>query len=98
MQALGFRRKLHAVSVEAVRRLYGRLLLALAEQSTPMTLKDLAAQAGLPASRAHPYLVSFGRLRLIEQDRSPRIWCHFDRLSEAPDAGSKAERFPQYIC
>ncbi|WP_114972629.1 IclR family transcriptional regulator [Rhodoferax ferrireducens] len=46
----------------------GRLLLALAEQSTPMTLKDLAAQAGLPASRAHPYLVSFGRLRLIEQD------------------------------
>ncbi|CAM3377311.1 IclR family transcriptional regulator [Polaromonas hydrogenivorans] len=46
----------------------GRLLLALAEQSTPMTLKDLAAQAGLSASRAHPYLVSFGRLRLIEQD------------------------------
>lgn len=46
----------------------GRLLLALAEHSTPMTLKDLAAQAGLPASRAHPYLVSFGRLRLIEQD------------------------------
>ena len=46
----------------------GRLLLALAERSSPMTLKDLAAQAGLPASRAHPYLVSFGRLRLIEQD------------------------------
>lgn len=46
----------------------GRLLLALAERLSPMTLKDLAAQAGLPASRAHPYLVSFGRLRLIEQD------------------------------
>ncbi|MEP6588152.1 MAG: IclR family transcriptional regulator [Polaromonas sp.] len=46
----------------------GRLLLALAERSSPMTLKDLAAQAGLSASRAHPYLVSFGRLRLIEQD------------------------------
>lgn len=46
----------------------GRLLLALAKRSSPMTLKDLAAQAGLPASRAHPYLVSFGRLRLIEQD------------------------------
>lgn len=46
----------------------GRLLLALAERSSPMTLKDLAAQAGLPASRAHPYLVSFGRLKLIEQD------------------------------
>lgn len=46
----------------------GRLLLALADGSGPMTLKDLAARAGLPASRAHPYLVSFGRLRLIEQD------------------------------
>ncbi|MEP6771125.1 MAG: helix-turn-helix domain-containing protein, partial [Polaromonas sp.] len=46
----------------------GRLLLALAEHPGPMTLKDLAAHAGLPASRAHPYLVSFGRLRLIEQD------------------------------
>jgi len=46
----------------------GRLLLALASRTGPMTLKDLAAAAGLPASRAHPYLVSFGRLRLIEQD------------------------------
>ncbi|MFC5520062.1 IclR family transcriptional regulator [Polaromonas jejuensis] len=46
----------------------GRLLLALAEHPSPMTLKDLAAKAGLPASRAHTYLVSFGRLRLIEQD------------------------------
>lgn len=45
----------------------GRLLLALAAQPGPMTLKDLAAAAGLPASRAHPYLVSFGRLKLIEQ-------------------------------
>jgi DNA-binding IclR family transcriptional regulator len=46
----------------------GRLLLALADSPGPMTLKDLAARAGLPASRAHPYLVSFGKLRLIEQD------------------------------
>ena len=46
----------------------GRLLLALADGSGPMSLKDLVARAGLPASRAHPYLVSFGRLRLIEQD------------------------------
>jgi len=46
----------------------GRLLLALAEQPGPTTLKDLAARAGLPASRAHPYLVSFGKLGLIEQD------------------------------
>lgn len=45
----------------------GRLLLALAAHPEPMTLKDLAAAAGLPASRAHPYLVSFGRLGLVEQ-------------------------------
>jgi DNA-binding IclR family transcriptional regulator len=48
----------------------GRLLLALAEHPTSMTLKDLAARADLSPSRAHPYLVSFGRLRLIEQDPS----------------------------
>lgn len=45
----------------------GRLLLALAASPGPMTLKDLAAAAGLQASRAHPYLVSFGRLRFVEQ-------------------------------
>jgi DNA-binding IclR family transcriptional regulator len=45
----------------------GRLLLALADSLGPMTLKDLAARAGMPASRAHPYLVSFGRLRLVVQ-------------------------------
>lgn len=47
----------------------GRLLLALAGQRGPMNLKDLAAQAGLSAARAHPYLVSFGKLGLVEQDR-----------------------------
>ncbi|WP_394787179.1 IclR family transcriptional regulator [Rhodoferax sp.] len=46
----------------------GRLLLTLAAHATAMTLKDLAAGAGLPAARAHPYLVSFGKLGLIEQD------------------------------
>jgi DNA-binding IclR family transcriptional regulator len=46
----------------------GRLLLALADHPGAMTLKDLAASAGLPASRAHPYLVSFSRLGLIVQD------------------------------
>ena len=46
----------------------GRLLLALAANRGPMSLKALAEQAGLSASRAHPYLVSFGKLRLIEQD------------------------------
>lgn len=46
----------------------GRLLLALASSQTPLTLKELSAQSGLPASRAHPYLVSFGKLKLIEQE------------------------------
>ncbi len=45
----------------------GRLLLVLGENRLPMSLKVLAAQAGLSASRAHPYLVSFGKLGLIEQ-------------------------------
>jgi DNA-binding IclR family transcriptional regulator len=47
----------------------GRLLLALAQHQGPMNLKDLAAAGGLSAARAHPYLVSFGKLGLIEQDR-----------------------------
>lgn len=45
----------------------GRLLLALAHSPGPLTLKDLAALAALPAARAHPYLVSFGKLGLVEQ-------------------------------
>ncbi len=46
----------------------GRLLLALSNSLGPLTLKDLAGLAALPAARAHPYLVSFGRLGLIEQE------------------------------
>lgn len=46
----------------------GRLLLVLAANPGAMSLKDLAAQAGLPPARAHPYLVSFGRLGLIVQE------------------------------
>ncbi|MFM8737680.1 MAG: IclR family transcriptional regulator [Betaproteobacteria bacterium] len=47
----------------------GRLLLALSAHTGPMGLKDLAQAAGMSAARAHPYLVSFGRLGLVEQDR-----------------------------
>lgn len=50
----------------------GRLLLALADSPSALSLKDLAARAGLSPSRAHPYLVSFGRLGLIEQDSAGR--------------------------
>lgn len=50
----------------------GRLLLALADSPSALSLKDLAARAGLTPSRAHPYLVSYGRLGLIEQDSTGR--------------------------
>ena len=46
----------------------GRLLMALANSQTPLTLRDLSSQSGLSASRAHPYLVSFCKLKLIEQE------------------------------
>lgn len=46
----------------------GTLLQALARHGMSMTLKDLAAGAGMPPAKAHPYLVSFGKLGLIEQD------------------------------
>ena len=52
----------------------GRLLLALAGNPAPMALKDLAAAADLPPSRAHPYLVSFGKLGLIEQLNSSGMY------------------------
>jgi DNA-binding IclR family transcriptional regulator len=45
----------------------GRLLLVLAEAGAALPLKELAERAGLTPSRAHPHLVSFGRLGLIEQ-------------------------------
>lgn len=46
----------------------GQLLLALARAAAPMMLRDLAREAGMVPAKAHPYLVSFGKLGLIEQD------------------------------
>lgn len=48
----------------------GRLLLALAHAGRPMALKDLAQAAGMAPPKAHPYLVSFGKLGLISQDEA----------------------------
>lgn len=45
-----------------------RLLLALADAPGPLALKDLAARSGLSPSRAHPYLVSYARVGLVEQE------------------------------
>ncbi|GAB3425927.1 IclR family transcriptional regulator [Giesbergeria sinuosa] len=46
----------------------GQLLKALVHTGRPMALKDLAREAGMTAAKAHPYLVSFGKLGLVEQD------------------------------
>ena len=46
----------------------GRLLLALAHEGRPLPLKELAQAADMAPAKAHPYLVSFGKLGLISQD------------------------------
>ncbi len=46
----------------------GQLLLALAHHGRPMALKDLAREAGMAPAKAHPYLVSFIKIGLVEQD------------------------------
>ncbi len=48
----------------------GTLLHALAEAGRPLPLKDLAARAGMSAAKAHPYLVSWGRVGLVAQDEA----------------------------
>jgi DNA-binding IclR family transcriptional regulator len=48
----------------------GQLLRVLTEAEGPMMLRDLAASAGMTAAKAHPYMVSYMRLGLVEQDRS----------------------------
>lgn len=44
------------------------LLRVLADHGAPMMLRDLAAVAGMPAAKAHRYLVSFVRTGLVTQD------------------------------
>ncbi|HZY17070.1 MAG TPA: IclR family transcriptional regulator [Ramlibacter sp.] len=44
------------------------LLEALGDAAGPLMLRDLAAAAGMSAAKAHRYLVSFQRLRLVVQD------------------------------
>jgi len=44
------------------------LLAALVDAAVPMTLRDLAARAGMTSAKAHPYLVSFTRVGLVRQD------------------------------
>lgn len=46
----------------------GQLLKALAHHGRPMALKDLARAADMTPAKAHPYLVSFGKIGLVAQD------------------------------
>jgi DNA-binding IclR family transcriptional regulator len=45
-----------------------RLIETLLEAGRPMALKDLAAAADMSPSKAHNYIVSFRRVRMISQD------------------------------
>lgn len=47
-----------------------RLLDTLVATSRPMMLRDIAKGAGMPAAKAHRYMVSFMRIGLVEQDRA----------------------------
>jgi len=44
------------------------LLRVLADHGAPMMLRDLARKTGMPAAKAHRYLVSFVRTGLVTQD------------------------------
>jgi DNA-binding IclR family transcriptional regulator len=52
----------------------GRLLQALAKAREPQMLRDLAAAAQMPAAKAHRYLVSLGRMGLIEQQAQSGLY------------------------
>jgi DNA-binding IclR family transcriptional regulator len=45
-----------------------RLIVALAEASKPLMLRDLAKAARMPPSKAHRYLVSYARVGLVAQE------------------------------
>jgi DNA-binding IclR family transcriptional regulator len=47
-----------------------RLLTVLAATNRSMMLRDIAKGAGMPAAKAHRYMVSFLRIGIVEQDSS----------------------------
>lgn len=44
------------------------LLATLVDAGIPLNLRDLATRAGMTSAKAHPYLVSFIRVGLVQQD------------------------------
>ncbi len=51
------------------------LVAALVAHGKPMTLRDLSKAADMTAAKAHPYLVSFIRVGLVQQDP---VTSHYD--------------------
>lgn len=52
----------------------GQLLQALLRAGRPLPLKELAQRAGMTPAKAHPYLVSFGRLGLVAQEAEGGVY------------------------
>lgn len=46
----------------------GKLLQVLVDHAGPLSLGELAKRAGMSSAKAHPYLVSYGKIGLIRQD------------------------------
>lgn len=44
------------------------LLSALVDAARPMSLREVATAAGMTSAKAHPYLVSYTRVGLVQQD------------------------------
>ncbi len=52
----------------------GRILAVLADSTKPMMLRDIAEAAGMPPGQAHPYIVSFRKIGLVEQDGASGLY------------------------
>ncbi len=52
----------------------GRILSVLVDSTKPMMLRDIADAAGLPPGQAHPYIVSFRKIGLVEQDGASGLY------------------------
>jgi len=61
-----------------------RLLNVLSGANRPMMLRDIAKGAGMPAAKAHRYMISFMRIGIVEQDSASG---RYDLGSYALDIG-----------
>jgi DNA-binding IclR family transcriptional regulator len=78
---LSGKRGIQSISVGA------SILRALASTSGPMALRDLAKAAGMPASKAYRYLVSFGASGMVKQNEQTS---HYDLGPLASELGLAA--------